>query len=59
MRSLRSKYKNANQWKKKKSSLNKIITTILAEFTKEKYIAGYEVVKEGKQKVIGVKIILR
>lgn len=54
-----SKYKNANQWKKKKSSLNKIITTILAEFTKEKYIAGYEVVKEGKQKVIGVKIILR
>ena len=53
-----SKYKNANQWKKKKSSLNKIITTILAEFTKEKYIAGYEVVKEGKQKVIGVKIIL-
>lgn len=54
-----AKYKNANQWKKKKSSLNKIITTILAEFTKEKYIAGYEVVKEGKQKVIGVKIILR
>lgn len=54
-----SEYKNANQWKKKKSSLNKIITTILAEFTKEKYIAGYEVVKEGKQKVIGVKIILR
>ncbi len=53
-----SNYKNANQWKKKKSSLNKIITTILEDFTKEKYIAGYEVVKEGKQKIIGVKIIL-
>ena len=53
-----SNYKNADQWKKKRSSLNKIITTILDDFAKEKYISGYEVVKEGKQKVVGVKIIL-
>lgn len=53
-----SNYKNASQWKKKRSSLNKIVVTILDDFAKEKYISGYEVVKEGKQKVIGVKIIL-
>lgn len=47
-----------SQWKKKRNTLHKIITTILSEFIKEKYIAGYDVVKEGKQKIVGVKIIL-
>ena len=51
-------YKNPKQWTKKRNSLHKIVTTILKDFTKEKYISGYEDVKEGKQKVIGVKIIL-
>ncbi len=51
-------YKNPKQWKKKRSTLNRIVTTILQDFAKEKYISGYELVKEGKQKVIGVKIIL-
>lgn len=53
-----SSYRNADQWKKKKSRLNKTITTILDDFTKEKYIAGYEIVREGKQKIVGVRIIL-
>ena len=53
-----SDFKNATQWKKKKSSLNKIITTILNDLTKEKYINGYEIVKDGKQKIVGVKIII-
>ena len=53
-----SNYKNAKQWKKKRSSLNKIVTTILEDFSKEKYIAGYDIIREGKQKVVGVRIIL-
>jgi hypothetical protein len=53
-----SQYKNPAQWKKKRSSLNRIITTILNDFKREKYITDYEVVKEGKQKVTGVRIIL-
>lgn len=50
-------YKNPKQWTKKRNSLHKIITTILDDFRNEKYITGYETVKEGKQKVTGVKII--
>jgi hypothetical protein len=53
-----SNYKNTDQWKKRKSSLNRIVTTILDDFTREKYISDYEIIKEGKQKIIGVKIIL-
>lgn len=49
---------NYSQWKKKRSSLHRIITTILDDFIKEKYIAEYEVIKQGPQKVVGVKIIL-
>lgn len=49
---------NYSQWKKKRNTLHKIITSILSDFTKENYIAGYDVVKEGKQKIVGVKIIL-
>ncbi len=51
-------YKNHKQWLKKKLSLHKTISTILDVFITEKYIAGYEVVKEGKQKIIGIKITL-
>ena len=46
-----------SNWKKKKNNLHHIIKNILDGFVVEKYINGYEMVKEGKQKIIGVSII--
>ena len=51
-------YKTAAQWKKKKSVLHNTVIKILTDFKEKNYINGYEVIKEGKQKITGVKIIL-
>lgn len=48
--------KSSVQWRKKRGSLHAIITTILDDFVREKYIAGYEVIREARQKIVGVKI---
>ena len=53
-----SDYKNTRQWAKKRLALHKMITVILDDFTKADYISGYEVIKEEKQKIVGVKLRL-
>lgn len=49
---------NYSNWKKKKNNLHKSIIKILDTFKEEKYILNYEIIKEGKQKINGVSIIL-
>lgn len=47
---------NYSNWKKKKLTIHRTILSILDNFVAEKYIKGYEVIKEGKQKIIGISI---
>ena len=52
----KSKYSN---WKKKKNTLHHSITTILNDFISDNYITGYNVIKEGAQKITGVEILFK
>lgn len=53
----RENYKSYDVWKKRRRQLCDAVNKILDEWTKEGYIKGYEVIKEGK-KTAGVEIKL-
>ena len=48
--------KPAAAWRKKKAALHSAICLILDQYTTDHYIQGYEVVRQGKQQIIGVQI---
>lgn len=49
---------NYSNWRKKKSNIHNAIVKILEEFTKDNYIAGFEVLQK-KSKINGIKILLQ
>lgn len=47
---------NYSNWKKKKNNLHKSIISILDCFKEENYIKSYEIIKKGKQKILGISV---
>ena len=48
-----------SQWKVKRNRIHGIVIAILGDFLKENYIVGYEINREGRNKVVGVTVIVK